>query len=640
MASTEPTIFEFGGYSLDIDRRVLFNAAGEALPLMPKAIDTLAYLVRNRGKVVTKDELLSSIWPDSIVEENNLTQNISILRRTLGEKRGERRYIATVPGHGYKFVAEVNELARDADAEARPDDLTEEADSALNVEQASAAEVVTNSGAGRSRAPYKAVAGLVAASVVIAVIVWQVWPDDPDVPIRSVAVLPFNNASPNEETDYLSDAIAESVINSLSRLTELRVISRNSTFRFKDAQPDSRAIGSQLGVEALVTGDIRQIGEDLVINVRLTRTRDDAQIWGYQYVKRPVDLIGVQSEIAQAIAQNLKVRLSQRDSQILAKRDTDNAEAWELYHRGRFHVFKLTPDEVQRGMEYFRQAIELDPNYALAYSGIGDGYRSLTLGVEMPPAEYLGLAKAASLKAIELDETLADGHVGLGATHFWGDWNWAEAEKRFVRALELNPNNAMAHLFYAHLNSNTGRHDEALERIAKFRELDPVFPFGNALEGQFLLHAGRPDEALERLAKTLEIAPNFWMPHLFISAAYIEKGEFEKAIVAARRASELSPAQTTSLAIEAFALAKAGKPQEAEAILGKLLERSRERFVPPTHIALVYHGLDDNENAFEWLEKGMEVRDPKMTFLKVDRKWNALRDDPRFREILRRLHFE
>ncbi len=195
-------------------------------------------------------------------------------------------------------------------------------------------------------------------------------------------------------------------------------------------------------------------------------------------------------------------------------------------------------------------------------------------------------------------------------------------------------------MFYAHLHSNLGRHDEALARVKLSRELDPVFPFSNALEGQFLLHAGRVDEALDRLGKTLEVAPNFWMPHLFSSAAYIEKADFEKAVTAARKASELSPAQTTSLAFEAFALSKAGRRSEAEAILDRLLKRSRERFVPPYHIALVYHSLGDEANTFLWLNKGLELRDPKMTFLKVDPKWRDLRDDPRYAELLRRMNFE
>ncbi|MBA2379357.1 MAG: winged helix-turn-helix domain-containing protein [Blastocatellia bacterium] len=626
-------IFAFDGFRLDASRRVFTDENGESLPIMPKAFEILLHLVRRAGEVVEKEELLAAVWPDTIVEENNLTQNISALRRLLGEKHRENRFISTIPGRGYKFVAQVTEVAgqRADEVTGVPQDVGDD-----DTRDAPRDELPK----GRFKPIYAAIAGLVILVTFVAYNWPFGWTGENTTPIRSVAVLPFTITDPNPETEYLSDGIAESVINSLSRLNELRVISRNSTFRFRDTQVDSAAIGKQLGVEAIVTGEIRQVGEEIVINVRLIRTRDDAQIWGNQYIKRPVDLILIQGEIAQAVAQNLKLRLSQTDSRMLGKKETENPEAWELYHRGRFHVFKLTPDEVEKGLKYFREAIEIDPNYSLAYTGIGDAYRSLTLSVEMPPREYLGLSRAALLKAIELDESLSEGHSGLGMTYFWGDWEWNQAERRYIRALELNPNNAMAHLFYAHLHSNLGRHDEALARVKISRELDPVFPFGNALEGQFLLHAGRVDEALDRLEKTIEVAPNFWMPYLFSSAAYIEKADYENAVRAARRASELSPAQTTSLAFEAFALAKAERRGEAEAILNMLLKRSAERFVPPYHIALVYHGLGDDDRTFLWLNKGFELRDPKMTFLKVDPKWKELRGDPRYMALLQQMNFE
>ncbi len=634
MIGGDKHIFEFDGFRLDPARRLLTRGKGEPIPLMPKAFDTLLFLVENSGRVIEKDELLSEIWADTVVEENNLTQNISALRRVFGEKPGEQRFIVTIPGRGYKFVAEV---VSNVDRGVEDDKGTAFSSTEPIVSEPERGDGDTVITGGKSKV-YKIGAAVLILGVISTVAWWQIGTSGRDVPIRTVAVLPFANASTSEETEYLSDAIAESVINSLSLLTDLRVISRNSAFRYKDAQLDSREIGSQLGVEALVTGDIRQVGEDLVINVRLIRVADDTQIWGTQYVKRSADLLGIQSEIARAVAENLRIRLSPGESRLIAKRDTDNPEAWELYHRGRFHVFSLTPDNVQKGLRYFQQAIEIDPEYALAWTGISDVYRSLTLSVEMPPVENLKLSKDASLKAILLDENLSEGHSSLGMTHFWGDWDWAEAEKQYIRAIELNPNNSLAHLFYAHLLSNIGRHEEALVRVKRSRELDPVFPFGNALEGQFLLHAGRVDEALARLEKTLEIAPNFWMPHLFLSSAYIENGDFEKAIASARKASELSPAQTMSVATECFALARSGKTAEAEAGLNRLLARSRERFVPRYHLALVYHGLGDRDSAFEWLEKGFEARDPKLTFLKVDPRWNDLRSDPRFISLIGRMN--
>ena len=456
---------------------------------------------------------------------------------------------------------------------------------------------------------------------------------------KSLAVLPFVNAGNDANAEYLSDGVTESIINNLSQISSLRVMSRNSAFRFKNNQTDVKNIAAQLGVETLVTGDIKQLGDKLVINVRLIDASDDSQIWGNQYVKNSVDVITAQNEIAQAVAQNLRLKLTNSEQQQLARRPTENAEAYQLYLRGRFHVFKLTPPEIQKGISYFQQAIEIDPNYALAYAGLADAYRSLAVGSEMPPTEFLPKSQTAANKAIELDDALSEAHTSLGATLFW-QWNWNEAENQFKRALELSPNEANVHIFYAHLLSNIGRHAEALAEIKRARELDPLFPFAGALEGQFLLHAGRTDEALDRLRKTFELAPNFWMPHVMASICYIEKGMYAEAIAEARKARELLPAQTVSVSFEGYALAKSGKREEAQAALDELLKLSTIRFVPPSHIALIYNGLSEIDKSLEWLEKGYEQREPKMAFLKVDAKWNNLRGEPRFIDLMRRMNFE
>ena len=456
---------------------------------------------------------------------------------------------------------------------------------------------------------------------------------------KSLAVLPFINAGNDVNAEYLSDGITESIINNLSQLSSLRVMSRNSAFRFKNNQTDTKNIASQLGVETLVTGDIKQLGDRLVINVRLIDASDDSQIWGNQYIKNSGDILAAQNEIAQAVATNLRGKLSNSEQQRLSKNYTENSEAYQLYLRGRFHVFKLTPPEIQKGVSYFQQAIEIDPNYALAYAGLADAYRSLAVGSEMPPTEFLPKSQTAANKAIELDDTLAEAHTSLGATLFW-QWNWNEAENQLKRGVELSPNEANVHILYAHLLSNTGRHAEALAEIKRARELDPLFPFAGALEGQFLLHAGQPDAALDRLRKTFELAPNFWLPHVMASICYIEKGMFAEAIAEARKARELLPAQTVSVSFEGYALAKSGKPEEAQAALDELLKLSMTRFVPPSHIALIYNGLGENDKSLEWLEKGYEQRDPKMAFLKVDVKWNNLRNEPRFIELMRRMNFE
>ena len=456
---------------------------------------------------------------------------------------------------------------------------------------------------------------------------------------RSLAVLPFTNASRDANAEYLADGVSESIINNLSKLSGLKVMSRNSSFRFRNDQSDTHQIASQLNVDTLVTGDIRQIGDRLVINVRLVNAADDSQIWGNQYVSTLTDVIAAQNEIAQAVARNLQLRLTPSDSMQLSKRYTENVEAYQLYLRGRFHVHKLLPDEIRQGISYFQQAIDLDPNYALAYAGIAGAYRGLALGTEISPADSFAKARAAAKRAIEIDDTLSDGHTGLGMTMFWADWNWDGAEQELRRALELNPNDVDAHLFYAHLLSNTGRHQIALNEVRLARELDPLFPFAGALEGQFLVHAGKPDEALDRLQKTFDLAPNFWMPHSFAAIAYIEKGMYPEALAEARKARALSAASTFSIMLETYALARMGNREGAEKTLGEMMEIGKTRGMPPTHIAHAYNALGDTESALEWLERGFTERDPKMVFLKVDPKWNSLRSQPRFIELMKRMNF-
>jgi serine/threonine-protein kinase len=455
---------------------------------------------------------------------------------------------------------------------------------------------------------------------------------------RSVAVLPFVNSSQDANSDYLSDGITESVINNLSQVSSLKVMSRNSAFRFKNDQTDIRGIAAKLGVTTLVTGDVRQVGDKFIINVRLIDASDESQVWGSQYVKSSADVLAAQSEIAQAVAQNLKVKLSSAEEQRLGKSYTQNAEAYQLYLRGRFHVFKLTPAEVNTGISYFQQAIDLDSNYALAYAGLSDAYRSLALGSEMSPAETMARSTAAARRAIEIDDTLSEGHSGLGMSMFWGQWNWSGAEVQYKRALELNPNSSLAHIFYAHMLSNTGRHAEALAEAAAARDLDPLFPFTGALEGQFLTQAGRTDEALDRLQKTTELDQNFWMPHLFASIAYIDKKDYIRAAAEAQKATLLGPSQTMSIAVESYALAASGKQPEARELLEKLQKLSAERPVPPYHLALVYKGLGEKDNALTWLERAIDQHDPKMAFLKVDTKWNDLRSEPRFVALMTRMN--
>ncbi|HEX8635707.1 MAG TPA: protein kinase [Pyrinomonadaceae bacterium] len=455
--------------------------------------------------------------------------------------------------------------------------------------------------------------------------------------IESIAVLPFINESGNSEVEHLSDGMTETLINSISQLPLLSVKARSSVFRYKGKEMKPETIASELSVQSLLTGRFVQRGNDLTLYLALVDGRNGNQLWGEQYHRKLADLVILQSEIARDVSQKLRARLSRADEQKVVRNYTDNAEAYQLYLKGRYHVFKITPPEVYKGIVYLQEAIRLDPNYALAYVGLSQAYRSLTLGGEMNPAETLPKAKAAAQKAIELDDALAEAHSTLAVTAFFYDWNWNEAENQNRRALELDPNSPITRVFYAHLLSNTGRHAEALAEIKRARELDPLSSFAGALEGQFLLHAGRTDEALDRLQKTADLDPNFYFPHIFAASAYNEKGMYREAIAEAHRAKALAPNETMSDVNEGYALAKSGQRVEARVVLERLLELSKVRFVPPYHIALIYNGLDERDKTFEWLDQGYQQRDPKMVFLKIDPKLNNLRSDPRFAELMRKV---
>jgi len=456
-------------------------------------------------------------------------------------------------------------------------------------------------------------------------------------PIESIAVLPFDNESGNPEVEYLSDGLPELLINSLSQLPNLSVKARNSVFRYKGKHMEPQQIAAELSVQAVLSGHLVLQGDDLTLYLSLDDGRTGDHLWGEQYDRKKSDLVLLQKQIARDVSQKLRVRLSGANEQRLAKDYPESADAYQLYLKGRYHAAKLNPTELLAGIDYFKEAIAIDPSYARAYVGLAEAYRAFATAGEMPAANIFPQAKEAAQKAIQLDDDLAEAHAILGFIIFWYDWDWHSAENQYKRALELDPNIADTHAFYAHLLSSTGRHAEGLAQVKRALEIDPLSVRNNALAGQFLIHAGQPDEALARLQKTFELDPNFWLAHLFAASAYIEKGMFDEAITEARKARDFSGASTHPIAFEAYALAKSGNHAKARAALADLLALSRKIYVSPYNIALIYDGLGDREQTLTWLNRSYEQRDPKMVFLKVEPKWNNLRDEPRFKSLLQRI---
>jgi serine/threonine-protein kinase len=351
------------------------------------------------------------------------------------------------------------------------------------------------------------------------------------------------------------------------------------------------------------------------------------------------DLVSLQNNIVRDIARQLQSRLSGADEQKVTNAYTSNGEAYRLYLEGRYHVQKVAPQEIQEGIRYLEQATAIDPNYALAWVGVADAYRTAS-AADIQPSLVVPKAKQAAEKAAELDDSLAMAHAQLGILALWYDWDPHAAEREFKRALELDPSNADAHLYYAHLLSNQGKHDEAFEQAERARELEPFNPRFSALEGMFLIHAGRTDEALARLQATIGLDPNVFIGHLFVASAYIEKGMYPEAISEARRAAELTNMTVTHpMAVLARALAKSGDEAQARTLLEELLTASRSRYVSPYGPAMIYNALGDHDDTLAWLERGFEERDHKMNLLKVDPQWKNLHGDPRYEDLVRRIGF-
>jgi eukaryotic-like serine/threonine-protein kinase len=457
--------------------------------------------------------------------------------------------------------------------------------------------------------------------------------------IESVAVLPFVNVGANPDLDYLSDGMTESLINALARLPDLSVKARSAVFRFKGKEVAPQEVALALSVQAVVSGRMEQHGDRLTLYLSLINGRDGDQIWGERYDSTMMDLVALQTEIGRDLAHKLQGRLSGADEQKVTKAYTSSGEAYQLYLKGRYHVQKVALPEIQTGIYFLEQATAIDPNYALAYVGLADAYRTAT-AADIQAALVVPKAKQAAENAVRIDDGLAAAHAQLGMLAIWYDWDQYAAERQFKRALALDPNNADAHIYYAHLLSNRGRHEEAISEAERARELEPFNTRVNALEGQFLTHAGRTDEALARLQATIALDPNHVLPRIFAASAYIEKRMFAEAISEARKAADMTHrTMAHPLGLLGCALAESGDAKQARAVLDELLTASRARYVAPYAIALIYNALGETDATLVWLERGFEQRDHKMNLLKVDPKWNNLHGNPQFEDLVRRLGF-
>ena len=492
-----------------------------------------------------------------------------------------------------------------------------------------------SSGIKRQRGVIAALATVVLVSVAVAA--YYLYSARAGKAIDSVAVLPFVNAGGDSNTEYLSDGISETLINSLTQLQQLRVVARHTAFRYKGKEIDPQTVGRELNVRAVLMGRVRQLGDTLNIQVDLVDVTTGAQLWGNDYERKIADVLAVKQEIAREVTENLRLRLSGEEQKRLVKRDTTNAEAYQLYLKGRFSWNKYTEEGFRKSIENFKQAVEKDPAYALAYSGLADSYSLLGELSVAPPKESFPQARAYAEKALVLDETLADAHLSLGIVKLLYEWDWPAAEKELRRAKELDPNNPQVYHFYGHYLQSVGRVEEAINETKRGVELDPTSLIISAELGWAYYCARKYDQAISQGRKTLELDPNFIYTSWVIAQSYEQTGRFQESVAELKRARTIDANWPYIIAELGYAYAASGERSQAEEILQQLKERAAREYIDAILIANIYVGLGQKDQAFAWLEKAYQERSGLMPWLKGEPKWDPLRGDARFADLLRRI---
>jgi eukaryotic-like serine/threonine-protein kinase len=458
---------------------------------------------------------------------------------------------------------------------------------------------------------------------------------NPQVAIESIAVLPFENQSSDPNSDYLSDGITESIINSLSQLPNVKVMARTTVFRYKGKETDAQKIGKELGVAAVLTGKVLKQGDTLAIQADLVRVSDGSEIWGDKYTRKLADIFAVQGDLAREISDRLRLQLSGAQRERLTKHSTENPEAYELYLKGRYYYYKGTEAEMKKASDYYQQAIEKDPNYALAYVGLADSY-GIASTYLLPPKQAYAKVKEAVLKALQIDDGLGEAHATWGTYKFYYERDWQGAENEYRRAIALNSNSVDAAIWYSYYLDASGRFDEAMAQANRARQLDPLSLISNTGVAEAYYYARQYDRCIEAFRKDLEIDQDDTFTHLFTGAAYQQKSMYSEAITEYEKARRIenSPWVLASLG---NGYAVAGRTADARKVLAELEEMSKQRYVSPYNNALVYAGLGEKDQAFAWLNKADEERNDYLVYIKVEPLFDSLRSDPRFGDLLRRI---
>jgi TolB-like protein/DNA-binding winged helix-turn-helix (wHTH) protein/Flp pilus assembly protein TadD len=632
MPSLISSLYAFGDFRVDPQNRVLMRGE-EPVALTPKGFDVLLVLVRSGGRIVSKEELMQAVWPDSFVEESNLTQTVFMLRKALGET-AKQKYILTVQGRGYRFGPEVStvqpsnsELPEIPAVVAGPEPVggTEET-------------LVQSKASGRRRA-------WVLALLVILVIGIAIWLYRPfqrakaAPPLRSIAVLPLDNFSGDPSQEFFVDGMTDELITDLAKVSSLRVISRTSVMRYKGTKKELPQIARELNVDGIIEGSVTRSGGRVRITAQLINASTDRHLWAEAYEREAGDVLKLQSEVARAIAQQVQAQLTPQEQARLGSAQTVNLEAYEAYLKGRYYLSTQysSGEGLKLSKTYFEEAIQKDPGFARGYSGLADSYVWMALFHQIPPADAYRLATEAISRSRELNDTVGEIHDTLGLLKWRFEWNWAAAEQEFNQAITMAPSYSCGHEDRATYLSFLGRRSEALAGVKNSREIDPG-PSSAMTEVAAYYQLRDYENLIEASKRGMASNPQEWTAYSNLGVGYEGTGKMAEAIAAYKKAVELSKGDQDAFASLAHAYAATGKRSEAEKILHDLQRQSKTTYVSPYLIATVFAGLGQNDQAFEYLNKAYDDHSLDLSWqIKADLRLDSLRSDSRFQDLLRRI---
>ena len=619
MAQQATDLYEFGPFQIDTQNRLLFRD-GQPVPLKPKVIDTLLLLVENSGRVLEKDELIEKLWPETFVDEANLTQNIYVLRKALTTGADSTSYIETIPRRGYRFTGDVKKISAGATV----------------VEAETGTTRTTGTGPRWMWVAVGVALVAILGALAFRLLASRSRPAVSSSSVKSLAVLPFRPLTGGSEDDYIGQGMADALITKLSNTQRLNVRPTSAVLRYNNANIDPIAAGRALDVEAVLDGKVQRVGDRVRVTVQLLRVADGASLWADQYDEDFTGIFALQDSISAQAARSLTLQLTGNEAALMRKHYTQNAKAYESYLQGRYFWNKRNTASFRKAIEYFEQALAVDSNYALAYAGLADSYIRLNESGAPMNEEAVPKAKAAIMKALAIDDSLGEAHATLGFIKFRHDWDFAGADSEFKRAVELNPNYSEAHQWYAFYLLAVGKTNEADAEIKRGQELDPLSVSFNSNLAIYLFFRHDFERSITQARKTLEMEPDFSQARATLGLSYEQKSSNKEAIA------ELTKAQQASgdVAMASWlghALAQDGQTKEARRILSEIEEYAKKNYVPPYNLAVLHVGLGERQQAMDLLEKGFADRSLRPVWVKFDPRLDGLRQDGQFLQLIQRM---